>query len=133
MQASSSPSEKAMRVAHSIASRQWTWPLPALGLGAITLLASDTMWQRTAGFRSGTNKASTATIYLATMAFCTLLYWALMLPAARDIVTTTTRGGLTGLREPSDAERGCVVSLLRLMALVVVYLFSGTIAYNHLF
>lgn len=120
----------ATRWLRAVGSRQWTWPLPALGLGALTLWSSDAIWQRAPAYsRWGQTEGSPASTYLGLMASCSLVYWALSFPPARDIIRSMSGR----LREPSEAEAGCAVVFLRLASLAILYSITWLAVERYLF
>ncbi len=97
----------------------WTWPLPALVVNGLVLLFSARVWTDTVTVHSRSGDSSTMSVggrYVVLLCGAAGFYSLIcLLP---DVLFL---GGRVGMRPPTEAEKGCVLAMLRFGLLAVLY------------
>lgn len=107
----------------------WTWPLPAVAVQALVLLGSTRIWTDTVTVRTRAAESSTLSVaerYLVLLGLSAGAYWAMCLLG--DVLFV---GARVGMRTATEAEKGCVVALLRLALLTVLYASACTMLWDY--
>jgi hypothetical protein len=112
-----------------LAALPWVWPVPALGVQAVVLLASAQIWRDmvTVYSRGGlASRMSVAHRYLLLTGVVTGLYWILLV-----LGDSLFLGGSGRMRSPTEAEKGCVTALLRVGLLGALYFATWTMVRDY--
>jgi hypothetical protein len=95
--------------------KRWLWPVPALVTSGLILLFSSRAWVDQIGSRRGPTSVAVSHLYLNGFA---LFLYAVVVLGGRGLFLG---GGRLGMRQPTEAEEGCVLTILQLMVMAIVY------------
>ena len=103
-------------------SRRLLWPVPALLAHAIVLFRSERLWMEKVivYFNGGMSARDVPPAHpiLFMLGACVSVYWLSFIPGEYLFALIPRH---TGIRIPSDTEKGCILIIVRILTLCVLY------------